>query len=183
MVGDPRLKRRQIEVVPWHSDRGLIGPFLGIVGFAAIVFGILFADQLLAFVRGVDLESRYGRCGPDSVSICATVESATVLAVQGDSVTVDEGGTRFTVVGTSGAPASSFHVGQAVETVSAAGPVAELKAGGTLLFTRYYPKQDPVYWQWQGTVFGFLLVIWLAAYAWGLRVAGLRTPLAVVRRR
>lgn len=180
MVDDPRLNRRPIEATPWYRDRGLLAPLLGIVGFAALVFGVLFIDQALAFVRGVDLEERYGRCAPDSASTCATVVNATVLAVRGDDVTVDEAGTRFTITRTSGAPASDFHAGQPAETVSAGGPVAELKSDGTLMFTRYYPEQDPHYWEWQGAVFAFLAALWLPLYAWGVRAAGLRTPLAIL---
>ena len=183
MVEDPRFQRRSIEVVPWHRDPAILVPYLGIVGFAAAVFGVLFADTALAFANGVDLEARYGRCAPDSVNLCATVVNATVLAVDGSGITLDESGTRFTVVGAAGAPASDFRRGEVVETVSAGGPVAELKAGGTLLFTRYYPKQDPHYWQWQGAVFAALALLWLPVYLWGIRMAALRSPLAVLRRR
>lgn len=180
MTDDPRLRRRSLEAVAWHSDRGLISPAVFIFGIGAIVFGLLFADQLMMFLSGVDLESRYGRCSADSASTCATVVDATVLAVRGDDIAVDESGTRFTVTRASGAPASAFRPGETVETVSAGGPVAELKAGGTLLFTRYYPQQDPVYWEWQGAVFGVLAFLWAVLYLWGVRVAGLRTPLAIL---
>jgi hypothetical protein len=180
VVDDPRLRRRTAEAIPWHRDRGLIGPVVAFAAAGAIVFGVLFADQLLTFVRGVDLETRYGRCSAETTSTCATVVDATVVAVEGQNIAVDEFGTRFTITRTAGAAASDFHAGQAVETVSVGGPVAELKSGGTLLFTRYYPAQDPIYWEWQGAVFAALAVIWAVAYAWGLRVADLRTPLAIL---
>ena len=180
---DPRRRRPDLDRYQrWYQDRGVIGTALWMFGFAAVVFGALFLDQLYWFVQGIDLENRYGRCGPDAAENCVTVTAVKVVSVSGGDLVLDDSGTRLTVTGTSGVPASTFHAGQTVETVSAGGPVAEVKANGQLLFTRYYKPEDPIYWQWQGAVFGVLGTIWLVLYVWGVGRAGIRSPVAVLRR-
>lgn len=179
---DPRARRPALEPVPWHRDGGVLMTILGISGFAAIVMGVLFFDQLYEFVNGVDLEGRYGRCSAISQGTCATVESATITAIEGQTLTVAQGGISYKVTGASGAPAGSFKVGQTVDTESAGGPVAEVRGGGEMLFTRYYVPENPFYWQWQGAAFGVFAGVWLGVYLWALWRAGFRTPLQVIRR-
>ena len=180
--GDPRARRPGLEPVPWHRDRGVLGAILGFVGVAALVLGVVFVDQLYQFVSGVDLESRYGRCSADSTGDCATVESGTIGAVNGDTLTIQQAGFTYTVVRASGAQAASFSAGEAIETESVGGPVGEVKAGNNLLFTRYYVPQNPFYAQWQGAVFGGLAGFWLIAYLWAMLAAGVRNPLQLIRR-
>lgn len=180
--GDPRAQRPKLEPVPWHRDSGVLSATLGIVGFLALLFGILFFDQLYQFVNGVDLEGRYGRCGPDSVGQCATVTQATVISSSGDTLTLDEGGPTVPVRGVSGASAGAFTPGESVETESLGGPIAEVKAHGNMLFTQYYVPENPFYVAWQGAVFGVLALVWTAVYVWAMVRAGYRTPLQVIRR-
>jgi hypothetical protein len=184
LAGDPRLRRPDLDQsVRWYRDRGVIGTMLWAFGLAALVFAALFFDQLYQFLNGIDLESRYGRCGADAAENCATVTSDRILSVSGQTITVDDGGTRVAVTRTTGAPVSDFPAGSVVETESVGGPIAELKAGGSLLFTQYYKAQDPFYAQWQGAAFGIFGGIWLLLYVWGVLRAGVRSPRAILRDR
>ena len=185
-IHDPRHRRPDLDLFErWYHDRGVIGTLLWFFGFGSIVFAILFASQLYQFTHGIELENRYGRCGSDAPANCATVTEATVLSIRGDTLRVQEAGVQYDVVRTSGASLSGYRVGEHIQVVAAGGPVAEVKKadGSDWVFTRFYQAQNPIYWQWQGIVFGLLFGTWLVVYVWGVRRSGIRSPRDILAER